>query len=58
MQNRALYVLLALVVSILVIRASLFTVTEGRLAIKSVGGEIVDAISRRGCTFAFRWSRR
>jgi len=51
MQNRALYVLLALVVSILVIRASLFTVTEGRLAIKSVGGEIVDANLAPGLHF-------
>ena len=51
MQNRALYVLLALVVSILVIRASLFTVTEGRLAIKSGGGEIVDANLAPGLHF-------
>jgi membrane protease subunit HflC len=51
MQNRALYVLLVLVVSILVIRASVFTVTEGRLAIKSVGGEIVDANIAPGLHF-------
>jgi len=51
MQNRALYVLLVLVVSILVIRASVFTVTEGRLAIKSVGGEIVDANLAPGLHF-------
>jgi membrane protease subunit HflC len=43
MQNRVLYLMLALVIGILVVRASVFTVTEGRLAIKSVGGEIVDA---------------
>jgi modulator of FtsH protease HflC len=42
MQNRILYVLLGLVVVILVVRASVFTVGEGQLAIKSVGGEIVD----------------
>lgn len=43
MQNRILYALLALVAVILVVRASLFTVSEGQLAIKSIGGEIVDA---------------
>jgi membrane protease subunit HflC len=43
MQNRVLYILLALVAAILVVRSSLFTVSEGQLAIKSVGGEIVDA---------------
>ena len=43
MQNRILYSLLALVAVILVVRASLFTVSEGQLAIKSIGGEIVDA---------------
>jgi membrane protease subunit HflC len=43
MQNRILYSLLALVAVILVVRASLFTVGEGQLAIKSIGGEIVDA---------------
>jgi modulator of FtsH protease HflC len=43
MQNRILYALLALVAVILVVRASLFTVGEGQLAIKSIGGEIVDA---------------
>ena len=40
MQNRVLYVLLSLVVAILLIRASVFTVSEGKLAIKSVGGEV------------------
>jgi membrane protease subunit HflC len=34
---------LALVAVILVVRASLFTVGEGQLAIKSIGGQIVDA---------------
>jgi membrane protease subunit HflC len=43
MQNRILYSLLALVAVILVVRASLFTVGEGQLAIKSIGGQIVDA---------------
>jgi membrane protease subunit HflC len=42
MQNRILYALLGLVAVILVVRASVFTVTEGQLAIKSIGGEIVD----------------
>ena len=43
MQNRILYSLLVLVAVILVVRASLFTVGEGQLAIKSIGGQIVDA---------------
>jgi len=43
MQSRILYTLLVLVAVILVVRASLFTVNEGQLAIKSIGGEIVDA---------------
>jgi membrane protease subunit HflC len=43
MQNRILYTLLGLVAVILVVRASLFTLTEGQLAIKSVGGEIVQS---------------
>jgi len=51
MQNRVLYILLGLVVAILVVRASVFTVTEGRLAIKSVGGEIVDADFAPGLHF-------
>jgi modulator of FtsH protease HflC len=42
MQNRVLYILLSLVVVILLVRASVYTVSEGKLAIKSVGGEIVD----------------
>ena len=51
MQNRALYILLGLVVAILLIRASVFTVTEGRLAIKSIGGEIVDSNLQPGLHF-------
>jgi membrane protease subunit HflC len=43
MQNRVLYVLLALVALILIVRASVFTVSEGQLAIKSTGGEIIDS---------------
>lgn len=43
MQNRLLYLLLGLVAVILVGRASVFTVGEGQLAIRSTGGEIVDA---------------
>jgi membrane protease subunit HflC len=42
MQTRILYIMLALVAFILVARASVFTVSEGELAIKSTGGEIVD----------------
>jgi modulator of FtsH protease HflC len=42
MQTRILYILLGLVAFILVARASVFTVSEGQLAIKSTGGEIVD----------------
>jgi membrane protease subunit HflC len=40
MQTRLLYVMLCLVAIILVARASLFSVSEGELAIKSTGGEI------------------
>ncbi len=43
MQNKLLYALLALVALILISRASLFTVSEGQLAIKSIGGEIIDS---------------
>ena len=51
MQNRPLYVLLALVAAILIVRASLFTVNEGQLAIKSIGGEIVDSNYEPGLHF-------
>jgi modulator of FtsH protease HflC len=42
MQTRILYIMLALVAFILVARATVFTVSEGQLAIKSTGGQIVD----------------
>ena len=51
MQSRILYVLLGLVALILIVRASVFTVTEGQLAIKSTGGEIVDANFQPGLHF-------
>ena len=51
MQNRVLYGLLALVVAILLVRASVFTVGEGQLAIKSIGGEIIDANYQPGLHF-------
>src|SRR6202163_4785053 len=51
MQNRLLYTLLALVAVILVVRASVFTVNEGQLAIKSIGGQIVDASFEPGLHF-------
>jgi modulator of FtsH protease HflC len=51
MQNKILYVLLGLVVAILLVRASVFTVGEGQLAIKSIGGEIVDAKFQPGLHF-------
>jgi membrane protease subunit HflC len=43
MQNKVLGVLLGIVAVILLIRASAFTVSETQLAIKSVGGQIVDS---------------
>ena len=43
MQNRLLYLLVGLVALILLVRASVFTVNEGQLAIKSIGGEIVQS---------------
>jgi len=51
MQNRILYVLLALVAVILVVRASVFTVSEGQLAIKSIGGNIVGSKFEPGLHF-------
>ena len=51
MQNKILYVLLGLVAVILLVRASVFTVTEGQLAIKSIGGEIVDSKFEPGLHF-------
>jgi membrane protease subunit HflC len=51
MQNRILYALLGLVAVILLVRASVFTVSEGQLAIKSIGGEIVDSNFQPGLHF-------
>ncbi len=51
MQSKVLYVLLGLVAGILIVRASVFTVGEGQLAIKSIGGEIVDANYQPGLHF-------
>ena len=43
MHSRILYVLIAAVAVVLIGRASVFTVGEGQLAIKSTGGEIVES---------------
>jgi modulator of FtsH protease HflC len=51
MQNRLLYILIATIVVILLVRASVFTVSEGQLAIKSTGGEIVDSNFQPGLHF-------
>ena len=51
MQNRILYLLIGLVAVILIGRASVFTVGEGQLAIRSTGGEIVDADYSPGLHF-------
>jgi membrane protease subunit HflC len=51
MQNRLLYILLGLVAVILVARASMFTVGEGQLAIKSTGGNIVESNFEPGLHF-------
>jgi modulator of FtsH protease HflC len=51
MQNRLLYILLGAVALILIARASVFTVSEGQLAIKSTGGEIVDSNFQPGLHF-------
>jgi membrane protease subunit HflC len=51
MQNRMLYTLLGVVAVILIARASVFTVSEGQLAIKSTGGEIVDSNFQPGLHF-------
>ena len=51
MQNKILYVLLLLVALILAGRASVFTVSEGQLAIKSTGGAIVAADYEPGLHF-------
>ena len=41
MHSRILFLLIAAVALVLVGRASVFTVSEGQLAIKSTGGEII-----------------
>jgi membrane protease subunit HflC len=51
MQNRVLYILIGIVACILVVRASVFTVSEGQLAIKSIGGEIVEYELQPGLHF-------
>jgi membrane protease subunit HflC len=51
MQTRLLYVLVGLVALILVVRASVFTVSEGQLAIKFTGGEIVQSNFQPGLHF-------
>jgi membrane protease subunit HflC len=51
MQSRVLSLLIILVAAILVVRASVFTVSQAQLAIKSVGGEIVDADFQPGLHF-------
>jgi membrane protease subunit HflC len=51
MQTRILYILIAIVACILVVRASVFTVSEGQLAIKSIGGEIVESELEPGLHF-------
>jgi membrane protease subunit HflC len=51
MQNRILYALLLLIGVILLVRASVFTVSEGQLAIKSIGGEIVESDFQPGLHF-------
>ncbi|HEY2684497.1 MAG TPA: protease modulator HflC [Steroidobacteraceae bacterium] len=51
MQSRLLTLLIALVAAILVVRASVFTVSESQLAVKSVGGEIVESEFKPGLHF-------
>jgi membrane protease subunit HflC len=51
MQTRVLYILIGVVAVILVVRASVFTVSEGQLAIKSIGGEIVEYELQPGLHF-------
>jgi len=51
MQTRVLYILIGIVACILVVRASVFTVGEGQLAIKSIGGEIVESELQPGLHF-------
>ncbi len=51
MQSRILYLLIAAVAVVLIGRASVFTVGEGQLAIKSTGGEIVGSDYSPGLHF-------
>ncbi len=51
MQNRLLYMLIGAVITILVVRASVFTVSEAQLAIKSVGGNIIESDFEPGLHF-------
>jgi membrane protease subunit HflC len=51
MQNKILYALLILLALVLIGRQSVFTVSEGQLAIKSTGGEIVAADYQPGLHF-------
>ena len=51
MQSRILYLLIAAVAVMLIGRASVFTVGEGQLAIKSTGGEIVGSDYSPGLHF-------
>jgi modulator of FtsH protease HflC len=51
MQNRLLYILIAAVIAILVVRASVFTVSEAQLSIKSVGGNIIESDFQPGLHF-------
>ena len=51
MQTKLLYLMVGLVLLILIVRASVFTVGEGQLAIKSIGGEIVDSNFKPGLHF-------
>ena len=51
MQTRLLYILIGIVACILLVRASVFTVSEGQLAIKSIGGEIVESELQPGLHF-------
>ena len=51
MQSRILTILIALVAVVLIVRASVFTVGEGQLAIKSIGGQIVDSDYQPGLHF-------
>jgi membrane protease subunit HflC len=51
MQQRILYLLISVVAIVLIGRASVFTVSEGQLAIKSTGGEIVESDYEPGLHF-------